>query len=313
LEALLSETPRSVVVAPGEGAAYWVLGDLVTFKLPASAIGGKYSVAEITTAPGTGPPPHLHEREDELFAFLDGEVEIVFGDERLATVAGDAVYLPKRIFHAYKNCGSRPAKFLVIATSPGFEQFVAEAGIVVEDPAKPPPVTEAAVARVMQAAPRFGIALNPDYAPKRDSDKLAAPPEYWVLGQHVRMQLGSAETAGNFCLITITMPARSGVGPHRHRVEDELFYVAQGTVLFSLSGRDVPAGPGTFIHVPAGVTHAIANPAPVPAVLIDYHTPGGFERFIVETGTPCTDRNASPPPLDPEKARAAMARYGMEL
>jgi mannose-6-phosphate isomerase-like protein (cupin superfamily) len=301
-------------VPPGEGAAYWVLGDLITFKLPASATGGKYSVAEIITAPGTGPPPHLHEREDELFAFLDGEFELISGDERFtAAGAGDAIYLPKRIFHAYKNSGSRPAKFLVIATSPAFEQFVAEVGIRADDLANPPPVTEAAVARVMEVAPRFGIELRPAHAPSRDGGKLALPPEYWVLGQHVRMQLGSAETAGNFCLITITMPPRSGVGPHRHRVEDELFYVARGTVLFSLSGRDMPAGPGTFIFVPAGVMHAIANPAPVPATLIDYHAPGGFERFIVETGTPCTDRNAEPPPLDPEKARASMARYGMEL
>jgi quercetin dioxygenase-like cupin family protein len=228
-------------------------------------------------------------------------------------VAGDALYLPKKSLHTYKNSTSRPGKFLVIPTAPTFEQFVAEAGFPVVDPAKPPDVSDDAIARVMQAAPRYGLALFPAHVPKRDGGKLAPAPEYWVLGQHVRMQLGSAETAGNFCLITITMPPRSGVGPHRHRVEDELFYVDQGTVLFSLSGRDMPAGPGTFIHVPAGVTHAIANPAPVPAVLIDYHTPGGFERFIVETGTPCTDRNASPPALDPEKARVAMAKYGMEF
>jgi mannose-6-phosphate isomerase-like protein (cupin superfamily) len=309
----LSASPKCVVVPPGEGAAYWVLGDLITFKLPASATGGKYSVAEIVTAPGTGPPPHLHEREDELFAFLEGEYELISGDSRLTATAGDAVYLPRRIPHAFKNSGKEPSKFLVIATSPGFEQFAAQVGIRADDPAKMPAVTEAAIARVMEGAPRFGIELCPGHAPGRDGGKLASPPEYWVLGQHVRMQLGSNETAGNFCLITITMPPRSGVGPHRHRVEDELFYVSQGTVLFSLSGRDVPAGPGTFIFVPAGVTHAIANPAPVPATLIDYHAPGGFERFIVETGTPCTDRNAEPPPLDPEKARAAMARYGMEL
>jgi mannose-6-phosphate isomerase-like protein (cupin superfamily) len=309
----LSALPGFTVVPTGEGDSYWVLGDLVTFKLPSSATGGKFSVAEITTPPGTGPPPHLHEREDELFAFVDGEFDLVRGEERFVACSGDAVYLPKRILHAYKNSGSRPGKLLVIATSPSFEQFVAEVGIRVEDPAKVPPITEAAVARVMEVAPRFGIELRPGHTASRDGGKLASPPEYWVLGQHVRMQLGSAETAGNFCLITITMPPRSGVGPHRHRAEDELFYVAKGTVLFSLSGRDMPAGPGTFIHVPAGVTHAIANPAPVPATLIDYHTPGGFERFIVETGTPCNDRNADPPVLNAEKARAAMARYGMEF
>ena len=50
---------------------------------------------------GTEPPPHIHDREDELFYILSGEIR-VFAEGRVLTVtAGQSVFLPKKIPHAY--------------------------------------------------------------------------------------------------------------------------------------------------------------------------------------------------------------------
>ena len=47
-------------VPPGEGRrSLWVLGELVTYKIPSQRTGGAYSLFKVVTQPGAGPPPHL--------------------------------------------------------------------------------------------------------------------------------------------------------------------------------------------------------------------------------------------------------------
>ncbi|HLL50755.1 MAG TPA: hypothetical protein VK356_08815, partial [Thermomicrobiales bacterium] len=60
--------PQGVAhVRPGKGRSLWVLGELVTCKTTSEQAGGAYSLFEVTTHPGAGPPPHVHHREDESF------------------------------------------------------------------------------------------------------------------------------------------------------------------------------------------------------------------------------------------------------
>lgn len=51
-------------------------------------------------------------------------------------------------------------------------------------------------------------------------------------------------------------PEGAGPPPHAHPW-DESFYVTRGSVLFCADGAKHAAGPGTFVHVPAGTVHAI--------------------------------------------------------
>ena len=62
-------------VPPGEGRSLWVLGELVTYKTTSEQTGGAYSLFEVTTQPGTGPPPHVQHLEDESFYVLEGEYD----------------------------------------------------------------------------------------------------------------------------------------------------------------------------------------------------------------------------------------------
>lgn len=48
-----------------------------------------------------------------------------------------------------------------------------------------------------------------------------------------------------------------GVGPPAHSHPwDESFYVTRGSVAFSAEGTEQVVGPGTLVHVPAGILHA---------------------------------------------------------
>ncbi len=45
-------------VPPGGGArSLWVMGVLVTLKVPGQTTGGAYAMFEVATQPGAGPPP----------------------------------------------------------------------------------------------------------------------------------------------------------------------------------------------------------------------------------------------------------------
>src|SRR5688572_13363366 len=74
-------TTNGYAVAAGEGERIWIVGDTMTLKSTGESTGGSLVLVENLTAPGGGPPPHLHTREDEFFYVLDGTFEIRIGDE----------------------------------------------------------------------------------------------------------------------------------------------------------------------------------------------------------------------------------------
>ncbi len=72
-------------------------------------------------------------------------------------------------------------------------------------------------------------------------------------------------------------PDTTGPGAHSHDAEDEVFYVVAGTMSFLVDDEWVDAVAGSFILVPAGVTHDFENRGTVRAGVLNFSTPGGFE------------------------------------
>jgi mannose-6-phosphate isomerase-like protein (cupin superfamily) len=56
-----------------------------------------------------------------------------------------------------------------------------------------------------------------------------------------------------------------GVPLHRHRIEDEAWYVLEGTLRFQFGTREFEAPAGTGIFLPRGTPHMFWNPGPIPA------------------------------------------------
>ncbi len=88
-----------------------------------------------------------------------------------------------------------------------------------------------------------------------------------------------AETAAGYAVSEWHMqPGFAGVGAHAHAANDEMFYVLQGTCEFLLGADWTKAKAGTFIRIPAGVTHDFRNLGPADASVLNVYIPGGFER-----------------------------------
>jgi len=144
------------------GPVYWGPGDQVRFLITGAETGGAFFTAEVTVPPGGGPPLHVHQREDESFHLLEGTLTIQAGGTTLNASPRDFVYLPRGMAHSFKNTGNADAKFLVVVTPAGLENFFAETFDPATDrSSRPPLATEALVARLLAAAPRYGLEFSP--------------------------------------------------------------------------------------------------------------------------------------------------------
>jgi quercetin dioxygenase-like cupin family protein len=56
-----------------------ILGIPMLLRIHGRDTGGVVSVVESHDVPGSGPPPHIHHREDELFQILEGDCEYAVG------------------------------------------------------------------------------------------------------------------------------------------------------------------------------------------------------------------------------------------
>ena len=75
-------------------------------------------------------------------------------------------------------------------------------------------------------------------------------------GDSLRWITGEDATRGAYSLHERTAPPGAASVPHVHSRVSEAFYVLEGKITFELDGRTVTAGPGDYVHAPAGVSHA---------------------------------------------------------
>jgi quercetin dioxygenase-like cupin family protein len=140
-----------------EGERIWIVGDTMTFKATGESTGGGLTLVENLTAPGGGPPPHIHTREDEFFYVLDGSFEIRIGHEVHRVGPGGFAFVPRGTVHNFRNAGERPARILVGFTPGGIEGFFRASGRPATDDGPAPPVDEDEIARTTAAAARYGL------------------------------------------------------------------------------------------------------------------------------------------------------------
>jgi mannose-6-phosphate isomerase-like protein (cupin superfamily) len=55
----------------------------VTYKVTGDQTGGAYSLFEVASQLGAGPPHHVQHREDEAFYVLEGDYEFLVEDRTL--------------------------------------------------------------------------------------------------------------------------------------------------------------------------------------------------------------------------------------
>ncbi|MFN2629460.1 MAG: cupin domain-containing protein [Gaiellaceae bacterium] len=116
---------QAITREPGQGRSVSLRGTEVRFTVESSQATG-VSCTEWVAAPGFDTGLHVHERLEETWYVLDGELEFRLGEETFTAVAGATVFVPPRVAHAFANCTEAPAKFLLVMSPPSHDRYFDE-------------------------------------------------------------------------------------------------------------------------------------------------------------------------------------------
>ncbi len=136
---------------------------------------------------------------------------------------------------------------------------------------------------------------------------------YWFPGHSFCMKATGADTGGTTAWLMAENGPKQGVPFHKHKNEDESFYVVDGVFEITVGDSTISGGPGTFAFGPRGVPHRWTNVGSGRGRIMNVFTPSGFEAMFYELGLPIASSDA-PPPQNPAPLIARMpeisAKYG---
>lgn len=94
-------------------------GDIFATKVSGRDNGGALYLFESSRARLGGPPLHYHYDQDEWWYILEGEFLFQVGDEQFTAAAGDSVFGPRRVPHAFAKLHDGTARMLLGYTPAG--------------------------------------------------------------------------------------------------------------------------------------------------------------------------------------------------
>jgi quercetin dioxygenase-like cupin family protein len=152
---------RTVVHRPaGTGSATWAMGSLFEHLLSAVESGGRLGVSLVTQPPGIATPLHRHTHEDEAFYLLDGTMTYRAGDDLFHLSAGDFIWLPRGLPHAFRITGSTPVRFLGFTDPGALFGLYDEVGVPARERRLPGPdgqTLSVEIPKWNEVGPRYGL------------------------------------------------------------------------------------------------------------------------------------------------------------
>jgi quercetin dioxygenase-like cupin family protein len=138
----------------------------------------------------------------------------------------------------------------------------------------------------------------------------------WYNGALMTFLATGEDTHGQFGLIEAVGRRGGDAPPHIHHREDEIFYILEGEIAFSVNDRTIKGTPGTMVFLPRDVRHSFTIESEQYRMLI-LVTPAGFEGWFREFSVPAPAMTL-PPANEPaygevQRMLEAAPRYGLEF
>lgn len=130
-----------------------------------------------------------------------------------------------------------------------------------------------------------------------------------VLGNEVIIKISSRDTGGAFAVFEGRTKPLEGPPLHRHRNQDEWWYILEGEYKFEMDGQEIYAGAGATVFAPRGSRHTFQNIGTTPGRTLTTVVPGGIDIFFEELET-AAPRGTVP---EPAKILPVFQKYGQEL
>lgn len=114
----MPESNQHFSIDAADGRSYFVIGDVITFKVTGQETGNAYLIVEVISQPEGGPWfLHTHEPQ-ETFYVVDGVFEVYGQDEQgekyaIRAEVGDTVHVSAGTPHGFKNVGDTEGKMIL--------------------------------------------------------------------------------------------------------------------------------------------------------------------------------------------------------
>ena len=123
----METTARTVAVAgPGENRFHYSTDFAVKTnpcKVTSQDSAGSMSIFESIIPSHSGPPLHVHHREDEWFYILAGDFAFEVDGKRTQLPSGGSLLAPRGLPHRWANTGQNEGRLVVVLQPGGFETF----------------------------------------------------------------------------------------------------------------------------------------------------------------------------------------------
>ncbi|QHT71495.1 cupin domain-containing protein [Rhodocytophaga rosea] len=130
IPSLFGRPTKGIKIARGEGRIHGHiqtrgrLPGVVDVKVSGSDTEGSFAVFEQTVlAKGASVPLHFHPAQDEMFYVLEGSYRFKVGDELFELQAGDSVFLPRKIPHAWMLLSEKGTTHVLVQPAGELENF----------------------------------------------------------------------------------------------------------------------------------------------------------------------------------------------
>jgi mannose-6-phosphate isomerase-like protein (cupin superfamily) len=126
---MATNTSQYTVLGPNEGMRLQSgPGRDLVFKVTGEITGGAFDYFIVQVAPNSGPPLHVHHRQEETIHVLSGSYKVRIGDEFFHLEEGGFAYLPSKVPHAFLNLTDQPGEIVVVYSPGGGHKFYEELG-----------------------------------------------------------------------------------------------------------------------------------------------------------------------------------------
>jgi quercetin dioxygenase-like cupin family protein len=140
---VMSRTDKGFLVKSGEGKTHGhiklkgVNANILDVKISGDDTNGGFAMFEQTSlTQGKGTPLHVHHKQDEVFYVVEGKYYFQIGDDRFHASAGDTIFLPMKVPHAWTQVS--PAGKMTVLFQPAgkMESFFVTTAALNHEPTK---------------------------------------------------------------------------------------------------------------------------------------------------------------------------------
>jgi len=140
---IYDRSDKGFLTKSGEGRKHGHLklkgvnSNVLDVKVSGSDTDGGFVMFEQTSlSQGKGTPLHVHHKQDEVFYVVEGEYYFQIGDDKFRAFAGDTVFLPMKVPHAWTQVSPKGKMTVTFQPAGKMESFFVATAALDHEPTK---------------------------------------------------------------------------------------------------------------------------------------------------------------------------------